>query len=91
MGKDVFIHGEMRHISTQEENPGKHLVNKYIYVILAISPLGWIGIHKLYARRWLHFAMYLIFSITAVPAVLSVFDFIKGCGEMRDDKNRIWV
>lgn len=91
MGRDVFVNGEMRHISTQEENPGKHLVNKYLYVILAVSPLGWFGAHKFYAGKYFQGAMYLIFSPTCVPAVLSVIDFIKGCGEIRDDKNRIWV
>ena len=91
MAKEIVVNGELRHISTQEENPGKHLVNKYLYVILAISPLGWIGIHQFYARHFVKGLLYLLFSVTAIPAVLSVIDFIRGCGELRDDKNRIWV
>lgn len=53
----------------------KHYVNKIIYILLAVF-LGGIGIHKLYARHYTSFVLYLLFSSTGIPVFLTIFDVI---------------
>lgn len=90
MSKTVFVNGEMRVNQTQEENPGKKRVNKYIYLILTVF-LGAFGIHKFYAGKIVSGILYLLFCWTLIPMFLSIFDFIKGAGEIKDTEDKIWI
>ena len=90
MPKIVFANHETREVSTPEENPGKHLVNKYLYLLLIVL-LGPFGFHKFYARKWVQGLLYLAFWWTMVPIVLCFFDFVNGAGAIRDPKDRIWI
>ena len=88
--KMVEVNGEMRQNSTQEENPGKNLVGKRLYLALTLL-LGWCGAHKFYARHYLKGLLYLLFCWTGIPFLISWIEFIRGCGEIRDENGRIWM
>lgn len=49
--------------------------NKTIAALLALF-LGGIGIHKFYLGRWIQGFLYLIFSFTFIPLILSFFECI---------------
>ena len=53
----------------------KHYVNKIVYILIALF-LGGLGLHKLYARRYAAFVLYLLFSGTGIPVILTVLDII---------------
>ena len=38
--------------------------------------LGWLGVHQFYLRQYLSGSLYLIFSWTGFPFLLSILDFI---------------
>lgn len=90
MAENVFMNGEMRRNETQQENPGKHQVNKYIYLTLSIL-LGAFGVHKFYARHFVSGLFYLLFCWSLVPMLLGFIDFVRASGQMRDVNDRIWV
>ncbi|MCF7820530.1 MAG: TM2 domain-containing protein [Candidatus Pacebacteria bacterium] len=50
--------------------------NLYLALILAIL-LGFFGIHKFYLGKIKSGVLYLLFSWTFVPAILTIFDVIK--------------
>ena len=50
-------------------------VNKIAYGLIAIF-LGWIGIHRFYAGRWLSGIMYLLFFWTGIPWLLGLIEGI---------------
>ena len=49
--------------------------NRWIYIVLALC-LGGFGIHKIYERMPFKFIVYLVFSFTFIPMVLSFFEAI---------------
>ena len=53
----------------------KSTINKCCYCWLALLT-GGIGLHKLYAKKYVAFALYLIFCWTYIPALISFFEFI---------------
>jgi len=90
MSKLVVVDNELRDASTQEDHPGMKHVNKYIYLFFALF-LGDFGIHRFYAGKPKSGILYLVFCWTFVPWFLSFYDFIKGCGKLKDAEDRIWV
>lgn len=63
-------------------------VNKWIYILLALF-LGWIGVHKLYARKnWL---LYLLFFWTGVPEILSWIDIVRALFKPTDKNGEIAI
>lgn len=50
-------------------------VNKWIYVVLALL-FGWIGLHKFYSKKILKGVLYILFSWTFIPAVISIVEAI---------------
>ena len=49
--------------------------NRWIYIVLAL-PFGGLGIHKIYERMPLKFIIYLFFSFTFIPMVISFFEAV---------------
>lgn len=90
MGQIVFVNGQMREDSSQEEHPNEKRVDKYIYILLAVFA-GGVGVHKFYAGRLKVGIAYLLFCWTAIPAILALFDIVKACGKIKDSQNRIWI
>ncbi|WP_400152191.1 TM2 domain-containing protein [Candidatus Methanarcanum hacksteinii] len=60
-------------------------VNKIAYALLAIL-LGWIGIHRFYARRFVSGILYIFFCWTTIPAILGIVEGIVALTE-EDDGN----
>lgn len=48
--------------------------NYYVALLLSLSPLGWIGVHRFYLGKNISGFFYLLFSITLIPAILSIID-----------------
>ena len=63
-------------------------VNKFLYCVLALA-LGWLGIHKFYARRYVAGILYLLFWWTAIPRYISWVEFIIAAVKKGDEKHRI--
>lgn len=68
----------------------KRKVNKSLYVLLAIF-LGGIGIHKFYAGKTGVGLIYLIFSWTFIPMILSLFSVIAVLGIPSDENGNIYI
>ena len=68
----------------------KRKVNKSLYVLLAIF-LGGIGAHKFYAGKTGTGILYLIFSITFIPMILSLFSVISVIGIKADENGNIYI
>ena len=68
----------------------KSTINKGCYCWLAILT-GGIGLHKLYAKKYVAFALYLIFCWTYIPALISFFDFLVGLFTKADRNGNIKV
>lgn len=68
----------------------KHKVNKSLYVLLAIF-LGGLGIHKFYAGKTGVGLIYLIFSWTFIPMILSLFSVIAVLGIPSDENGNIYI
>ena len=64
-------------------------MNKNLYLILALF-VGGIGIHKMAAGKWLMGFLYLAFSWTYIPVVLSLFDFLIGIFKPADTQGNIY-
>lgn len=65
------------------------LVNKVIYIILAIF-LGSFGAHKFYAKRNFAGFIYLILCWTFIPAILSIWDIIVAIMKTSDENGNIY-
>lgn len=68
----------------------KRKVNKSLYVLLAIF-LGGLGIHKFYAGKTGVGIIYLIFSWTFIPMILSLFSVIAVLGIPSDENGNIYI
>lgn len=68
----------------------KRKVNKSLYVLLAIF-LGGLGIHKFYAGKTGVGIIYLIFSWTFIPMILSLFNVIAVLGIPSDENGNIYI
>lgn len=68
----------------------KRKVNKSLYVLLAIF-LGGLGIHKFYAGKTGVGLIYLIFSWTFIPMILSLFSVIAVLGIPSDENGNIYI
>ena len=65
-------------------------VNKVAYCVLALF-LGGIGIHKFYAGKTSSGILYLLFCWTAIPAIISLIEFIVALCKTPDSKGKILV
>ena len=65
-------------------------VSKGIYIALCLF-LGGLGVHKFYSGKWVQGLLYLVFCITGVPMVLSVFDLLFAIFKKSDEYGRIMV
>jgi len=48
--------------------------NFYLTIIIAASPLGWFGGHHFYVGNRTRGVVYLVFSLTLIPAFLAVIE-----------------
>ena len=69
---------------------GKTKVNKVTYVLLA-ALLGGGGFHKLYAGKYVWFAIYLLFCWTYIPMIVSFIEMIMAAMKNADADGRIEV
>ena len=65
-------------------------VNKGIYIGLCLF-LGGIGAHKFYAGKWFTGLLYLAFSWTWVPVILSLIDLLVAIFKTPDQIGQIRV
>lgn len=65
-------------------------VSKGIYIMLALF-LGGAGVHKFYAGKWMMGILYLLFSWTYIPIIISLFDVIIAILKPSDEYGRIYV
>lgn len=65
-------------------------VNKVAYCVLALF-LGGIGIHKFYAGKTSSGILYLLFCWTAIPAIISLIEFIVALCKTPDSNGNILV
>lgn len=65
-------------------------VSKGIYIMLALF-LGGAGVHKFYAGKWIMGILYLLFSWTYIPIIISLFDVIIAILKPSDEYGRIYV
>jgi len=49
--------------------------NKYVAALLALLA-GWIGLHKFYLWKWGQWIIYILFMLTYIPLIISVFEAI---------------
>ena len=65
-------------------------VSKGIYIMLALF-LGGAGVHKFYAGKWMMGILYLLFSWTYIPLIISLFEVIIAMLKPSDEYGRIYV
>ena len=65
-------------------------VSKGLYIMLALF-LGGGGAHKFYAGKWMVGILYLLFSWTYIPIIISLFDVIIAILKPSDEYGRIYV
>lgn len=65
-------------------------VQKGLYIMLALF-LGGAGVHKFYAGKWMMGILYLLFSWTYIPIIISLFDVIIAILKPSDEYGRIYV
>ena len=65
-------------------------VSKGIYIMLALF-LGGAGVHKFYAGKWIMGILYLLFSWTYIPIIISLFDVIIAILKPSDEYGQIYV
>ena len=68
----------------------QNTVNKGAYCWLAFL-VGGLGLHKLYAKKYVAFLLYLVFCWTYIPALISLFDFLVGLFKSSDRNGNIKV
>ena len=71
------------------EEPTKP-VNKLIYCIFAIL-FGSLGVHNFFAGKSKQGILYLLFSWSAIPNILSIIDFIKALTKKADENGNIYL
>lgn len=69
---------------------GKKPVNKFLYCLLIIL-FGSLGIHKFYAQKYVSGALYIIFSWTGIPIILTIIDLFKALFKTKDSNGKIYV
>jgi len=47
--------------------------NKYVAAGLAIC-FGWLGFHKFYLWKWIQGIFYILFMISFIPLIISIFE-----------------
>ena len=60
---------------TREQEIMSKKPNRWIYIVLALC-LGGLGVHKIYEKMPFKFIVYLVFSFTFIPVVISFFEAI---------------
>lgn len=73
----------------ENETKGKE-VNKVAYCLFAFL-LGGIGIHKFYAGKTTAGILYILFSWTAIPTIISLVEFIIALTKKADANGNIIV
>ena len=66
------------------------MVNKGVYIGLCLL-LGGIGAHKFYAGKWIQGLLYLAFSWTWVPVIISLVDLLFAAFQKSDQFGQIRV
>lgn len=66
------------------------MVNKGMYIALCLF-LGGIGAHKFYAGKWIQGLLYVAFSWTWIPVIISLFDLLGAMFKTPDQFGRIRV
>lgn len=66
------------------------MVNKGMYIGLCLF-LGGLGIHKFYAGKWFQGLLYVAFSWTWIPVILSLFDLLFAAFQTPDHYGQIRV
>ena len=66
------------------------MVNKGAYIGLCLL-LGGIGAHKFYAGKWIQGLLYLAFSWTWVPVIISLIDLLVAIFKTPDQIGQIRV
>lgn len=72
------------------EVDGKKRVNKWVYILLALS-LGWFGIHKFYAGKKVKGVLYIIFFWTYIPLLISVIEAVIAFTKPTDENGNFLV
>ncbi|AEF25728.1 Ltp family lipoprotein [Streptococcus parauberis] len=67
-----------------------HRVNKVAYILLAIF-LGGLGAHQFYSKNTKYGVLYLLFSLTFVPMLLSYYDVFKAVMTKSDENGKIEI
>ncbi len=65
-------------------------VNKTTYILLAIF-LGGLGVHQFYSKNTKYGVLYLLFSLTFVPMLLSYYDVFKAVITKSDENGKIEI
>lgn len=65
-------------------------VNKTTYILLAIF-LGSLGVHQFYSKNTKYGVLYLLFSLTFVPMLLSYYDVFKAVITKSDENGKIEI
>ena len=65
-------------------------VNKGLYIALCLF-LGGLGIHKFYAGKWFQGLLYVAFSWTWIPVIISLFDLLGAAFQKPDQYGQIRV
>ena len=84
------VQNQSQVVHTQEIATGVHYVNKWLYVILALF-LGGLGIHHFYAGYNGKGFLFLILSLTGIPAIIALFQGIIALFKKPDAYGRIAV
>jgi TM2 domain-containing membrane protein YozV len=72
------------------EVPGKALVNKWIYSVLAIL-VGGFGVHKFYAKKIGKGILYFLFFWTGVPFIIGIIEGVTAIKKESDIEGNILV
>lgn len=67
-----------------------NVVNKMVYLLLAFF-LGGLGVHKFYAGKIGAGVIYLLFSWSGIPTIISLIEFFVGLFQVADANGNIVV